>query len=87
MVPKTQTDIHIAEGEDERQDSRIGNSHDHETAETTQSAARELAASLDWLRGAPSSEAFSQRCEDLSTQFKGVFERVNGAFAKAHGGE
>src|ERR1700691_1076952 len=83
MVPKTQTDSHIAEGEDERQDSRIGNSHDNETAETTQSAARELAASLEWLRGAPSSEAFSQRCEDLTTQFKAVFERVNAAFAKA----
>src|ERR1700677_2880476 len=83
MVPKTQTDSHIAEGEDERQDSRIGNSHDNETAETTQSAARELAASLEWLRGAPSYEAFSQRGEDLTTQFKAVFERVNAAFAKA----
>jgi hypothetical protein len=83
MVPKTQTDSHIAEGEVEGQDSRIGNGHDNETAETTRSAARELAASLDWLRGAPSSEAFSKRCEDLTTQFKAVFERVNAAFAKA----
>src|SRR5580658_8761893 len=100
MVPKTQNDGFIGEGEDERQhsslankpDSGIGNKNDsvandsvndEADASATRNAAQELAASLEWLRGAPSSEAFSKRCEDLTAQFKSVFERVDAAFAKA----
>src|ERR1700678_754473 len=87
MVPKTQTDGVVGEGEDARQHSSLGNTNDsvNDRAEAgmTPNAAGELAASLDWLRGAPSSEVFSKRCKNLTAQFQSVFERVDAAFASA----
>jgi cyclic beta-1,2-glucan synthetase len=44
--------------------------------------AAELAASLSWLPGRPSSEAFSKRCEALTETFKSLFDQVEDAFAK-----
>jgi len=45
--------------------------------------ATELAASLTWLRGTPSSDAFSRRCQTLAGEFKSIFQGVDAAFAKA----
>ena len=52
-------------------------------SQITRDAAAELAASLSWLPGAPSSDAFLIRCQTLAATFKSVFENVDAAFAKA----
>src|SRR5579862_9512425 len=56
-------------------------------ARTLHKAALELAATLSWLPQRPSSEAFSQRCRDLSDTFKKLFDRIENAFAHNPGSE
>jgi cyclic beta-1,2-glucan synthetase len=48
-----------------------------------QAAAIELAANLTWLRGSPSSDMLSKRCQRLITAFRSVFSEVEEAFAQA----
>lgn len=60
---------------------------DEAQARTLRSTALELAATLSWLPQRPSSEAFSQRCRDLSATFKTLFDRIENAFARNPGSE
>jgi hypothetical protein len=46
-------------------------------------AGRALAATLSWLPATPSSDAFSRRCQALSTAFRTLQSGVSAAFAKA----
>jgi cyclic beta-1,2-glucan synthetase len=78
MVSHTPTDSFIAE--EERQRSFSANEVE---AGTLRSTAMELAASLKWLPGTPSSDEFSKRCQNLADEFKSVFQAVDAAFAKA----
>src|SRR5208283_4513603 len=90
MAPHTQTDgiIGVGIGEYRRRSSSDQFAEARAEAPTTKarhlhSAARELAASLDWLRGSPSSDTFSKRCQKLAVAFDAIFEDVDAAFAKA----
>jgi cyclic beta-1,2-glucan synthetase len=47
----------------------------------------ELAASLSWLPGSPSSNTFSKRCQDLVAAFQAISEGVEAAFAQARDSE
>jgi cyclic beta-1,2-glucan synthetase len=77
MVPKTQTARSIVEDE-----PRHSSSANEAVARSMRSPAMELAASLTWLPGTPSSDAFSRRCQKLATAFKSVFQGVDAAFAR-----
>src|SRR5579862_8022799 len=67
-------------GEDEREPSGV---QSESADQTLRISARDLAASLNWLPGRPSSEVFSQRCEALSATFESLFDTVEDAFTKA----
>ncbi|MGA8540643.1 MAG: glycosyl transferase, partial [Terriglobales bacterium] len=56
-------------------------------ARELRSAAMELAASLSWLPGSPSSDTFSKRCQKLAAAFKALSDGVNAAFAQARDSE
>ena len=56
-------------------------------ARAMRSAAIELAASLSWLPGSPSSDVFSRRCQNLAVAFKAISEEVDAAFAQARDSE
>jgi cyclic beta-1,2-glucan synthetase len=45
-------------------------------------AARELAATLNWLPGASPSEALAKRCREVADSFKRLSGQVEGAYAK-----
>jgi cyclic beta-1,2-glucan synthetase len=47
----------------------------------------ELAASLSWLPGSPSSNTFSKRCQNVVAAFDAISEGVDAAFAQARGSE
>ncbi len=86
MAPHTQTDgmIGIGIGEDRRRSSNDQFAEAPTTkARNLHSAALELAASLNWLRGSPSSDTFSKRCQKLAVAFDAIFEDVDAAFAEA----
>src|ERR1700721_2606793 len=65
-------------GDEEQQPSV---SHGAE-GESMRAPATKLAASLSWLPGSPSSDAFLKGCQKLSARFKSVFAGVESAFAQ-----
>lgn len=77
MVPKSQT----ARSFVDEPSRSVGDN----TAEALKirRAAKELAANLTWLRGTPSLDAFSKRCQNLVAEFKSVLAEVEAAFAQA----
>jgi hypothetical protein len=81
MVPNTQTDS--ITGDDARH-SLAGCATE---ARTIRAAALELASSLSWLPGSPSSDTLSKRCQKLVAAFKSVFGGVDAAFSQAPNSE
>jgi cyclic beta-1,2-glucan synthetase len=77
MTPKTQTARRI-DGDEPQPSSASNGAEDR----TMRSAAIELAASLSWLRGSPSSDTFSKRCQNLVAAFKSISARVDAAFSQ-----
>ncbi len=77
MATNTQTDGTIGE-EPQHSSNDTGAG-----AEAMRRAAMELAASLRWLPKAPSSDAFSKRCQKLAKAYETIEERVEAAFARA----
>ncbi|HXB99913.1 MAG TPA: glucoamylase family protein [Terriglobales bacterium] len=81
MVPNTQTDS--ITGDDARH-SLAGCATE---ARTIRAAALELASSLSWLPGSPSSDTLSKRCQKLVAAFKSVFGGVDAAFSQVPNSE
>ena len=78
MVPKTQAARRIIDDEPRRPSP-----NNVVEMKAMRSAATDLALSLSWLRGTPSSDMLSVRCESLVAAFKSVFVKVESAFAQA----
>lgn len=79
MVPNMQTARVFGE---ERRHQPAGSSSE-ESAPALRSAARELAAKLEWLPGTLSSDTFANRCQKLAVDLKFVLEKLDAAFQRA----